>query len=240
VSTYYGWRFAFVLTGTLGFLWIPLWLYTARRSPRYEDPKPQPPAPLGNIARDPRLWGLIVANMLLMTVYILWVNWTTIYFVRVFGMAQNDVNRQLAWIPSIMASLGGLYGGWIAMRWIGRGADLVSARLRVILIASLVLLSTAALPWMPSPGWATVVICLSYFSCLAASVNLYALPLDLFGAGRAAFAVSTLTGAYGLMQAVFSPLAGALIDRHGFPPVCMLVSALPLASWLVLRTTTRR
>jgi ACS family hexuronate transporter-like MFS transporter len=165
------------------------------------------------------------------------VNWTTIYFVRVFGMSQNDANRQLAWIPSLAASAGGLFGGWLALRWIGRGTELIAARLRVILLASLALLSTAALPWAPGPLAATALICFSYFACVAASVNLYALPLDLFGAGRAAFAVSTLTGAYGLMQVFFSPLTGALIDRHGFPPVCLLVSVLPLVSWAVIRGT---
>lgn len=239
-AVHYGWRSAFVLTGSLGFLWIPLWLLTARRTPKFQDPDPPPTVSLGTLARDSRLWGLIAGNMLLMTVYSLWVNWTTIYFVRVFGMAQNDVNRQLAWIPSIAASLGGLFGGWLALRWIGAGAPLVAARLRVMLFASLALLSTAALPWMPSPGWATVLICLSYFACVAASVNVYALPLDLFGPQRAAFAVSTLTGAYGLMQVFFSPVTGSIIDRHGFAPVCILVSALPLAAWAVIRATAHR
>lgn len=236
-AVHYGWRSAFLFTGVLGFLWIPLWLLTARRAPRYEEPKPSASLSASGLARDPRLAGLIVANMLLMTVYSLWVNWTTIYFVRVFGMSQNDANRQLAWIPSLAASAGGLFGGWLALRWIGRGTELIAARLRVILLASLALLSTAALPWAPGPLAATALICFSYFACVAASVNVYALPLDLFGAGRAAFAVSTLTGAYGLMQVFFSPLTGALIDRHGFPPVCLLVSVLPLVSWAVIRGT---
>lgn len=239
-AVHYGWRSAFVFTGAFGFLWIPLWLFTARRTPKFREPDPPPAVSLGALARDSRLWGLIAGNMLLMTVYSLWVNWTTIYFVRVFGMSQNDANRHLAWIPSIAASLGGLFGGWLALRWIGAGAALVPARLRVMLLASLTLLSTAALPWMPSPGWAAVLICLSYFACVAASVNVYALPLDLFGPQRAAFAVSTLTGAYGLMQVFFSPVTGAIIDRHGFAPVCILVSALPLTAWAVIRATAHR
>ncbi len=239
-AVHYGWRAAFLLTGVLGFLWIPLWLATARRVPRYEEPAPPAPISAAGLARDLRLAGLVAGNMLLMTVYSLWVNWTTIYFVRVFGMSQNDANRQLAWIPSLAASLGGLFGGWLALRWISAGMPLVTARLRVILLASIVLLATAALPWMPDPLSATALICLSYFACVAASVNVYALPLDLFGSDRAAFAVSTLTGAYGLMQVVFSPVTGAIIDRYGFPPVCLLVSVLPLASWIVIRSTVTR
>ena len=236
-AVHYGWRSAFVFTGAMGFLWIPLWLYTARRAPRYQELKPPPKIPVRALALDARLWGLIAGNMLLMTVYSLWVNWTTIYFVRVFGMSQNDANRHVAWIPSIAASLGGLAGGWLAMHWISAGLELVAARLRVMLLAGVALLVTATLPWMPSPAWATAVICFSYFACVAASVNVYALPLDLFGPDRAAFAVSTLTGAYGLMQVFFSPSTGAIIDRHGFAPVCILVAALPLAAWAVIRAT---
>jgi len=239
-AAHYGWRSAFIITGALGFVWIPVWLLTARGAPKYQELKPLPSIPLATIARDPRLWGLIAGNMLLMTVYSLWVNWTTIYFVRVFAMSQNEANRQLAWIPSLAASLGGLLGGWLAMRWIGQGQELIAARLRVMAIAAVALLSTAALPWMRSPVAATALICFSYFACVAASVNVYALPLDLFGPDRAAFAVSTLTGAYGLMQVFFAPLTGALIDHYGFRPVCILVAALPLASWAVIRATAYR
>jgi hypothetical protein len=70
------------------------------------------------------------------------------------------------------------------------------------------------------------------------SVNVYAIPLDLFGAGRAALATSALTGAYGVMQTVISPLVGAAVDRYGFAPVCAVGSALPLAGAGVLRWTT--
>jgi hypothetical protein len=62
-------------------------------------------------------------------------------------------------------------------------------------------------------------------------------PLDLWGAGRAAFAVSTLTAAYGATQAVFSPLAGRVNDRWGFAPVCAVTAVLPLAGYVLLRLT---
>lgn len=239
-SVRYGWRSAFFLTGALGFLWIPLWLLTARRVPVFKEPQPPPSIPVRDLVRDGRLWRLVLANMLLMTIYSLWTNWTTIYFVNVFQMPEAQANRQLVWIPNLTASLGGLSGGALALWWIRRGVDVLAARMRVILLSAVALLSTAAIPFMPSPALATALICFSYFSCVAASVNIYAMPLDLFGSARAAFAVSTLTSAYGLMQALFSPIAGAIIDRHGFPPVCMLVAILPLVSWATLRGAARK
>jgi ACS family hexuronate transporter-like MFS transporter len=153
---------------------------------------------------------------------------------RALSLAQSAA---LAWIPPLAANLGGLFGGWLSMRWIRGGLGAAQARLRACLVGAAMLLVTAAVPWLPGAGGATAGICLSYFWVVALSVNLYALPLDVWGAAPAAFATSMLTSAYGAMQAVFSPLAGLLIDRWGFEPVCALVAVLPLTAYLVLRWT---
>lgn len=237
-SLAYGWRWAFVAAGALGFLWIPLWLYTARRVPVRKPEPGEKHLPASALLRDPRLWSLIAANILGMTVYTLWMNWTTLYLTDAHGMTQEAANTRFAWIPPLFATLGGLAGGALSLRWSRRGMDLIVARRRVYLLSAVLLLSTALAPAMPSAAWATAVICLSFFSVVAGSVNVYALPIDLFGASRAGFAVATLTAAYGLMQALLSPLFGASIDRFGFSPVCVAVSVLPLAGCYFLRKTT--
>jgi MFS family permease len=90
---------------------------------------------------------------------------------------------------------------------------------------------------MPGAGWAAVAIGMSFLGSLILSVNVYALPLDLFGAGRAGLAVASLTAAYALMQAVSSPLVGRVVDRYGFDPVCWVTAVLPLAGVMVLYST---
>lgn len=239
VAAQYGWRAAFVATGVLGFFWIPLWLAVARRVPA-------PPRESGArltasaVARDPRLWGLALANVLMMTVYSLWMNWTTVFLVSAHGLTQAQANQRLAWIPPVFASLGGLAGGWMSLAWARAGVPLYSARLRASSVSAVFLLATAAIPWAPGAGLATALICLSFFMAVAMSANIYAIPLDLFGAGQAAFAVSVLTASYGLMQTVVSPLFGRLIDRYGFEPVCVLCGVLPLASAGVLALAGRK
>jgi hypothetical protein len=66
------------------------------------------------------------------------------------------------------------------------------------------------------------------------------MPIDFFGAGRAAFGVAALTMAYGLMQAFVSPLIGVMIHRFGFAGVCAMFSVLPLAAVGVLRAAVPR
>jgi ACS family hexuronate transporter-like MFS transporter len=261
----WGWRSAFMVAGGLGFVWVPLWLWTSRRThgtgiagASAQEPISSRDALLGRdleaaehrwahpstpgagaILSDPRYLAILAANVLLMLAYSLWVNWTTIFLVRVHHMAQHQANIQLAWIPPICASAGGLFGGWLALRWIS-GHNIVTARLRIVLTSALVLLSTALVPLAPTAPAATALIGVSFFACVLGSVNIYSLPLDLYGARRAAFAVSGLTSVYGLLQGVFSSLAGRVIDAHGFPPVCLAVALCPLGAWLVLRLALRQ
>jgi predicted MFS family arabinose efflux permease len=117
--------------------------------------------------------------------------------------------------------------------------DVTRARMRTILLASAALLGGIFVPWMPTAGWATALICLSFFACVASSVNLYAMPLDLFGAHRAAFAVSGLTAVYGALQGAFSSIAGRVVDAYGFAPVCVAAAVMPMASWAVLHMALR-
>jgi ACS family hexuronate transporter-like MFS transporter len=233
LAVHYGWRSAFLVTGIAGLLWIPLWNWTARAAPRKDFPSARPGLRPAEVFRDLQLWAFVAASVLGMTVYTLWTNWTTVYLVeeRGFSLART---AGVAWLPPVFFNVGGLAGGWLSMRWIRRGVQPADARLRACVVSAVALVATAAVPLMPNAGWAMAAICLSAFWSSALSVNLYSMPLDVYGAARAAFTVSMLTAAYGAMQAVFSPLAGSMIDRLGFQPVCIAVAALPLVACAVL------
>jgi MFS transporter, ACS family, hexuronate transporter len=230
----YGWRATFAICGIAGLLWIPVWLFTAKRVPAHADEERKASARMGQLLRDRRLWWLAFANALVMTAFALWTNWTTLYLTQERHLTQQQANQQYAWIPTALGIAGGFVGGGMAYSLIRRGSKPVAARLRVCWIGAAVLLITAGVPLMPSPGLATALIGVSFFCTLVLSTNLYALPIDLFGAGRAAFGVAAITCSYGLMTALLSPAIGAVVDRVGFTPVCVAVSALPIAGVGVL------
>jgi MFS transporter, ACS family, hexuronate transporter len=235
----YGWRSAFLFTGTLGFLWIPLWLWVSRKAPEVE-PGTASAARLAlpSLLRDKSLWAFVAANVASMPVYTLWSNWTTLYFRDVHGLSLVEANT-LAPIPNFFAYAGGLTGGWLSLHLIGRGMKPLEARRRACLASAVALLITAAVPVMPGPLWATLAISLSFFSITSWSVNLYTMPLDAFGGARAAFSVSLLTGAYGAMQALVSPLFGSIIDHHGYTPVILASALTPLVAYGILHVTRR-
>jgi len=232
----YGWRSTFALCGALGFLWIPLWLFTSKRVPTVSAASPVREGG-GKLLRDPRFWGLAIANAFVMTLYALWSNWTTLYFVQERHMTQAQANRDFAWIPAVFATAGGFFGGVLSYRWIRAGMNVLRARLRICWISAVILLATAAVPLMPYPALAAAAISLSFFWTLAISTNVYALPIDLFGSAHAGFGVAGLTCSFGLMTAFLSPWIGSVVDRVGFTPVCAVLAAMPLLGVAILRWT---
>ena len=234
VGVRYGWRKPFLVTGVLGLLWIPLWRFTAKRiQPAYAPGGTRADA---GLMKDWRLWSVAAANVLWMGIYSLWINWTTIYMVRVQHLSLTETARY-AWAPPVASNVGAFLGGWLALRWIRGGAEPIPARLRVILLSAIASLSTLAVPYAPNPLLATVAISVSFLAILAGSVNIYTIPLDLFGAERAGFAISALVFGYGLLQTVISPVIGIVVKTQGFGPVCWMVALPPLLAWGLLRGT---
>jgi MFS transporter, ACS family, hexuronate transporter len=236
-ALHYGWRSAFVFTGVLGLAWIPLWLWASKKSasPIRAATVRERSSSL-RLLRDVRLWGFVAANILSMPVYTLWSNWTTLLLKDAQGATFVHANL-LAPIPNFFAYAGGLAGGWLSLRWTRAGNPALDARRKVCRVSAFLLLATAVVPWMPGPAWATAAISISFFAITAWSVNLYTMPLDAFGGRHAAFSVSLLTGAYGAMQTVISPLIGATIDKFGYGPVCIAGAILPLAAYGILART---
>ena len=233
IAMHYGWRHAFVATGTLGLLWIPLWNLTARAVPAMPVPITHSPSPT-TLLRDARLWALVAANGLNMSVYSLWTNWTTLYLVEKHRLSLTQANWY-AVIPPLVATLGGFGGGWLSLRWMRAGLPAVAARLRVCLAGGVLALAAAAIPVLRTPGWTAAGISMSILAVSAVSVNVYTMPLDIFGGARAAFAISMLVASYGAVQALISPAIGAMVDARGYGPVCVMAAVLPLGAYVVLR-----
>jgi ACS family hexuronate transporter-like MFS transporter len=227
-----GWRHAFVVTGVLGLAWIPLWMWVARRVPAAPAPGPHGVADAAML-RDRRLWVFAAANALSMVGYFFWFFWTSKYMVDVYRLSLQQA-AWYVWIPPVFACCGGFLGGWLSLRLVERGVAAPAARFRVCLAAGVVSLATAALPWAATPAWASAGISLSIFAVAAFSVNMYTLPLDVFGAAAAGFAIAILVASYGAISTVLGPAIGAVIDAHGYSPVTVALAFTPLAACAVL------
>ncbi len=235
IAMRYGWRQAFVISGSLGLIWIPLWNLAAQKAePRQSGTGSA--GTLGDLLQSRRLWGLLAANALNMSVYSLWTNWTTLYLVERHRLPLAEANWY-AVVPPLIGALGGFGGGWLSLKWMRTGVPVVAARSRVCLAGALLAMPAALIPLLPSAAWTATGISLSILAVSAVSVNVYTIPLDIFGGARAAFAVSMLVASYGAAQALISPVIGAVVDAYGYGPVCVVAAGLPMAAYAVLRRT---
>ena len=231
---HYSWRAPFVVAGVSGLLWIPIWLITARLIPAPAIATTKSVLGDGASWTERRTIVLGLVNILCMMTYVLWSNFTTLFLTHTFGETAKSA-AAYAWFPPVAASLGGFAGGALSMRLIRCGMDPVAARKRVVLYSALGCLVTLGIPFATSSLAATVLIGASYFATLAGSVNVYTIPLDLFGPAGAATATSVLVASYGLLQIFLSPVIGSLVDHQGFGPVCVLVAFPPLAGYWLLK-----
>lgn len=239
VATRQSWRTPFVINGLLGFAWIPVWWTVSRLIPaRYRGlefvcKKEQRLRPAFSILRERALILLVVANLLWMGSYSLWSNWTTLYLTRVHGLTLQQ-SAKYVWIPPLISNLGGFFGGWLSLRWIRRAIEPVAARRRAVWASAVGSLVTLLLPLAPNAEWATAVISLSFFFALAGSVNIYALPIDIFGPARSGIAIAALTCAFGVLQTVISPVIGYLADHRLYTQVIWIATIPLVLSAIVL------
>ncbi len=232
-----GWRAPFIVTGCFGFVWIPVWLMISRKiEPHYaaeEFIAPEDKRSHFAILRERNLILLVLANVLWMGSYSLWSNWTTLYLTGVQHLTLRET-ASYVWIPPLISNFGGFFGGWLSLMWIKRSVDPVAARRRAVWISAFGALITLLLPLAPDASWATALISISFFFALSGSVNIYALPIDLYGPARSGVAIAALTCAFGIMQTVISPIIGYLSDHKLYTPVIWLVTVPLLLSAAVL------
>jgi MFS transporter, ACS family, hexuronate transporter len=242
------WKLAFIVAGALGLVWAAGWLLLNRAFPppgnddsvnsaagRDSAGKGRVPADARSLLRDSRYWRLLAANFLWMSIYTLWPNWTTLFLTSRFSLTTSVANSVYAWLPPLGATLGALAGGLLSMSWINRGTPEVASRLRVCFLTAVLCVMTAFVPFAPTPALATLLIGLSYCFVAAGSTNLYTIPIDLYGAGRAGFAISGFVAAFGLTQVVFNKIFGYLTTYFGdYRVLCVGVSVLPLVAYLLV------
>jgi MFS transporter, ACS family, hexuronate transporter len=233
----YSWHWAFYSAGVLSLAWIPIWLITARAIPPVALPGAGKAHSFG-LLRDPKLWALMMANVLGMTVYSLWANWVPTYLVHVHHLTPEQASHY-TWIVPICGYFGGFLGGAISWRLVRRGHTPIAARKRACFISALFLLGTMAVPLMPTPALATFGMSFSFFWVSSWSVNHYTLPIDLYGAGRAAFGGAALVFAYGVMQSIVSRPLADVIENFGFAPVCFAFALCPIAGYFLVHVLIR-
>jgi ACS family hexuronate transporter-like MFS transporter len=240
-----GWRWSFVFSGSLGLLWLIMWLriyHPLDRHPRVtlgevaliEKGKDAAPssrrAGLGRwleLAKERAVWGIVLGRSLTDPIWWFYVFWLPQYLSDARGFSLKRI-ALFAWMPFVAADLGNFTGGFLSGYLIRRGVSVIRARTWVCAFSCLPICAGIPAASVHSVYLALALICLALWGYASWSTMGLTLPSDLFSSE----VVATVTGlsglAAGLAGAAFTFAVGILVDRFSFAPAFVVAGLLPL------------
>ncbi len=246
ITMRYGWRPAFLVTGSLGFLWLfLLWMRTYRRPedhPRISKSElemilaeRQPQAstisalPWHVLLRRRETWGIVLGRSLTDCVWWFYVYWLAKYLSDRRGFSLAEIGM-VAWIPFVTVDVGNLAGGWLSSHLLKRGWTLNAARKLVLVLGGLGMIAGIPAGMASSAATCLSLIALATLSYSAWGTMMLTLPSDLFPPSTVA-SVSGLSGTgAGLGGITFSWITGLVVDRVSYQPIFVAAGLLPIAA----------
>lgn len=256
VYHYFGsWRPAFIVTGILGLLWIPLFrmfyhppethprlspeerrLILTERADASESGQ-SAAAPWTSLLKLPQTWGIVLSKSLTDPVWFFITDWFTLYLVS-RGYRPEESLLAL-WAPFVAADVGNFAGGGFSSWLIQRGWSTGRSRRFVALICGLGMSVLGATVFFRS--FEAMVWCFSIatFAYAGFSTIVLALPADLYRTGNVA-SVSGLSGSgAGIGTIAATYITGVVSDRLSFEPILLAASVAPLLATVAVLTLVR-
>ena len=247
----YGWRFAFLFTGSMGVAWLAAWLLLYQPPHRnrwlsaeeYAAIKSQV-APPDEASAAPRInwrkvivmrecYTLILARFFTDPVIYFVIFWLPEYLRKERGFNLKMVG-DYAWLPFFVGGGGYLLGGWLSGRLMRAGWKLPDARKFVMLLGALVMPAAIFAPLVPAAWMAIVATCFITFGHAFFVANVQTLPTDLFRGPE----IGTASGFSGMGGAVGGILAtlgtGYVVQHFSYAPIFFLAGLMhPLSVGLL-------
>ncbi|HEV7475238.1 MAG TPA: MFS transporter [Pyrinomonadaceae bacterium] len=255
LSLTYGWQTTFIVTGSLGFAWLALWLlfYESPDRHKWLSEEERHLIRVGQrtetegtmtteLAHAPRwrellryrqVWAIVLARFLTDPIWWLYISWLPKYLADARGFSLVKIGL-FAWVPYVAADAGSLSGGWMSGYLITRGWSVDHARKVVILIAALLMPAGILAAFAHDAMVALALIGVVLFGFQVWINNVQTLPSDFFS-DKAVASVAGLggTGA-GIGSMIFIFGTGWVVDRFSYVPVLVTAGLLAPIGTLVL------
>jgi MFS transporter, ACS family, hexuronate transporter len=218
ITLHWGWRWAFVLVGSLGFLWLAIWLWTYRKPEEHPRCSPQELAYIRSDGQEEtaervhwfkllkfrQLWAFALAKFLTDPVWWFYLFWIPDFLQRKHGLALMEVGLPIL-VIYLIADAGSVLGGWLSSAIIAHGGTVNAARKIPLLICAIAVIPIVFASRIHGTWNAVLLIGLAAAAHQGFSANLLTLPSDMFPPK----AVASVVGFGGMAGAV----AGMIIAK---------------------------
>lgn len=247
-----GWRYAFVLTGAIGFLWVFFWWWLFRepedhpylsreelaliRGDQAEKGVKEVNVPYITLLGDRGAWAFLIGKFLTDPVWWFYLFWLPGFLNRTYGVDLVHLGLPLVVIYTA-TSVGSIGGGYISSALLNRGWNTNAARKTAMLVCAA---ATTAGAFVANAGgdlWLAVgLISVAAAAHQGWSANLYTLVSDMFPRGM----VGSVIGFGGMGGAVggllVAPAVGYWLDysKGAYGPLFVFAGAMYLFALLVI------
>jgi ACS family hexuronate transporter-like MFS transporter len=224
IALAWGWEWAFILTGAVGFVWLAFWLMM------YRSPENHPrvsPAELAYIRSDPvepttavpwlsllkhrQTWAFFIGKFLTDPIWWFYLYWLPKFLDANYGVKLAGLAAPLVAIY-LVADVGSVGGGWVSSNLIKRGWSVNAGRKTAMLIAALLIVPTMFAPHATSLWVAVAIVSVAAASHQWWSANLFTTASDMFPR-RAVASVVGIGGFAGAMGGVlFQRATGRILE----------------------------
>lgn len=251
IAIAFGWRWSFVFSGALGFIWLVAWLRIYHPLDRHPRVLPEEVTLIRagqqtatksekkgaerwlTLVRDPNVWAIVLGRAFTDPIWWFYVFWLPQYLADNRGF---DLKRiaLFAWIPFVAADIGNFTGGFLSGYCIKRGISVTRARLWVCMASCIPMLAGIPAARVGNAFLAIALVCVALWGFASWSTMGLTLPADLLPQD----VVATVTGlsgfAAGLAGAGFTYAVGKTVDRFSYGPAFLAAGLLPLVATIFL------
>ncbi len=211
----WGWRTSFLVTGMLGFIWLPFWRAATNRAAAIVPPAPKVKgAPWLKLLTYKQAWAVALARGFGDPMYNFYLFWLPEYLARERGLDLAGI-AAITWIPFVAADIGNLLGGGITSYLIARGWSTHRARRTVMWVMAMATTVGIAAAFVESVYACIAIVALACLFFMTWSVNVMILPSDWFSPQNVGTVLGLSGAGNGVGNLIKNAVIGYVLDKTG-------------------------
>ena len=255
----WGWRAAFIVTGSFSLVWLVLWLKIYRRPHEHSKvsagelafinsdstanigpPRAMTDMTWRTLLRVPETWAYALARFLIDPIWWMFLFWLPDFFAKRYNLDLAHFGPPLV-VVYLVSDVGSISGGWLSSRLIRLGYTVNRARKLTMLLASVLVVPVMFAMHADNLWLAVAIVGVATAGHQAFSATLYTFPSDVFPKQ----AVGTVVGIGGTAGAIGGMLmakyAGWVLDGIGsYTPIFIVAGTVYILALIVVHTLSPR